>query len=197
MSAHRIALSAGDRELTATLSAVASGQANRGQTAEAVATYLAGLETGDTRSIATADEALTTSPRVLLRARVTSDLGRALIQDGRRSEGVAALDRAWELYSSAGATGAADRLRRSLRHVGVRRKRSGPERLRATKGWESLTESEVRVALLVANGLSNRQAAEALVVSPNTVATHLRAVYTKLGVGKRVQLARFVMGRPG
>ncbi|WP_028643558.1 AAA family ATPase [Nocardioides sp. URHA0020] len=194
--AHRIALSAGDHRLTATLSGIAVQHAKGTRTAAAVATYLAGLEANDPGAVTTADQALASSPRVLLRALIAGDLGRLLIRDGKRDEGVAALDRAWELYSSADATGAADMLRRSLRQVGVRRKRSGPQAQRATDGWDALTESEVRVALLVADGLSNREVAEALLVSPNTVATHLRAVYTKLGVGKRIQLARLVMDRP-
>jgi len=53
-----------------------------------------------------------------------------------------------------------------------------------------LTPSERRVAELVAGGLSNKQVAAQLYVSVATVDTHLRAVYAKLGVRSRTQLAR-------
>jgi DNA-binding NarL/FixJ family response regulator len=52
---------------------------------------------------------------------------------------------------------------------------------------------ERRVALLVADGHTNRSAAEELVLSPSTISTHLRAVFGKLGVHSRVQLAHVVL----
>jgi DNA-binding NarL/FixJ family response regulator len=52
-----------------------------------------------------------------------------------------------------------------------------------------LTASEQRVAELVAAGMSNKQVAAALVVTPRTVETHLTRVYAKLGVRSRVELA--------
>jgi DNA-binding NarL/FixJ family response regulator len=51
---------------------------------------------------------------------------------------------------------------------------------------------ERRVALLIAEGHTNRSAAEELVLSPSTISTHLRAVFTKLDVHSRVQLANLV-----
>ena len=47
-----------------------------------------------------------------------------------------------------------------------------------------------RVADLVAQGLSNRQVANRVFLSPHTVAFHLRHIFWKLGVTSRVQLAR-------
>jgi DNA-binding CsgD family transcriptional regulator len=58
------------------------------------------------------------------------------------------------------------------------------------KGWAAMTKSELAVAQLVANGLTNRQVAERLFLSPHTVNTHLREVFSKLGVNSRVDLAR-------
>jgi transcriptional regulator of acetoin/glycerol metabolism/DNA-binding CsgD family transcriptional regulator len=55
-----------------------------------------------------------------------------------------------------------------------------------------LTEAEVAVAELVATGLSNRDAASRLLVSPHTVDAHLRHIYTKLGISSRVQLTRWM-----
>ena len=48
-----------------------------------------------------------------------------------------------------------------------------------------LTEREVEVLRLVAQGLSDAQVAEALVISPRTVNAHLRSIYSKLGLTSR------------
>ena len=53
-----------------------------------------------------------------------------------------------------------------------------------------MTDSELAVARLVAQGLSNREVAERLFVSPHTVSSHLRHVFAKLGVNSRVGLTR-------
>ena len=59
-----------------------------------------------------------------------------------------------------------------------------------TNGWAALTTSELTVARLVAEGLTNREVAEHLFVSPHTVNSHLRHVFLKLGITSRVELAR-------
>jgi DNA-binding CsgD family transcriptional regulator len=58
-----------------------------------------------------------------------------------------------------------------------------------------MTKSELAVAQLVANGLTNREVAERLFVSPHTVNTHLRQVFTKLEVKSRVDLTRLATER--
>jgi DNA-binding CsgD family transcriptional regulator len=63
-------------------------------------------------------------------------------------------------------------------------------RKRPASGWTSLTPTELDVARLVAEGLTNRDVAARLFVSPRTVQTHLTHIYTKLGVTSRVQLAQ-------
>jgi DNA-binding CsgD family transcriptional regulator len=64
---------------------------------------------------------------------------------------------------------------------------------RAQFGWKSLTETETKVARLIAEGHTNRSAAAALFVSVNTISTHLRSVFSKLDVNSRVQLTRLVL----
>jgi DNA-binding CsgD family transcriptional regulator len=59
---------------------------------------------------------------------------------------------------------------------------------RPETGWAAMTDSELAVATLVADGLTNREVAEQLFVSPHTVGTHLRHVFTKLDVISRVEL---------
>ena len=56
-------------------------------------------------------------------------------------------------------------------------------------GVESLTPRERRVADLAAEGLTTRQIAEALFVTPKTVEFHLRRTYQKLDISSRTQLA--------
>jgi DNA-binding CsgD family transcriptional regulator len=58
--------------------------------------------------------------------------------------------------------------------------------------WGSLTDTERRVAELVAEGLTNREVGERMYISRHTVDFHLRSVYLKLHINSRVQLARLV-----
>jgi DNA-binding CsgD family transcriptional regulator len=67
-------------------------------------------------------------------------------------------------------------------------------------GWESLTDTELRVTRYVCQGLTNRAVAECMSISPYTVDSHLRSIFRKLGVNSRVELTRVVLahehGRP-
>jgi predicted ATPase/DNA-binding CsgD family transcriptional regulator len=56
-----------------------------------------------------------------------------------------------------------------------------------------LSERELEVLRLVAEGLSNREVANRLVLSQWTISAHLRSIYGKLGVGSRTAAARFAM----
>lgn len=58
------------------------------------------------------------------------------------------------------------------------------------EGWQSLTEAERRIAELVGEGLTNRQVARRVYLSPHTVNYHLRGIFRKLHIASRVQLAR-------
>jgi non-specific serine/threonine protein kinase len=73
-------------------------------------------------------------------------------------------------------------------------------RVRATaaRATESaLTPREREVAGLVARGLTNRQVAEQLVISPGTVRIHVERILGKLGLTSRVQVATWVVGAEG
>jgi HD-GYP domain-containing protein (c-di-GMP phosphodiesterase class II) len=54
-----------------------------------------------------------------------------------------------------------------------------------------LTQREVEVLRLVARGLSNKQVAAELVVSPKTIGTHVEHIYAKLGVSNRAEVALY------
>jgi DNA-binding CsgD family transcriptional regulator len=75
-----------------------------------------------------------------------------------------------------------------LRALGVR-----PDGGSAAQGRRpgGLTPREVEVLSLVAQGMSNREVADALVLSEKTVARHLANIFTKLGVSSRTAAAAF------
>ena len=52
---------------------------------------------------------------------------------------------------------------------------------------DPLTARELEILGLVADGLSDREIAEALFLSPNTVKWHRHQIYSKLGVSSRTQ----------
>ena len=64
---------------------------------------------------------------------------------------------------------------------------------RASFGWSSLRESELGIARLVAEGLTNREVASRLFISAHTVDFHLRQIYRKLGISSRVELTRRIV----
>ncbi len=65
--------------------------------------------------------------------------------------------------------------------------------LRSSFGWESLRHSELGIAALVAEGLTNRQIGSRLFLSRHTVDFHLRQIFRKLGISSRVELTRLVV----
>jgi len=56
-----------------------------------------------------------------------------------------------------------------------------------------LTSREREVANLVAQGMSNREVATALIISQRTAESHVQRIMTKLGVNSRTQIARSVL----
>lgn len=57
---------------------------------------------------------------------------------------------------------------------------------------QRLTGRQLEVALLVAQGATNREAARALGLSARTVGAHLERIYRELGVHRRIQLANLL-----
>lgn len=133
-------------------------------------------------------EALEGSAAPLEWARAQLELGTLLRRARRRADSRPPLRHALELAHRCGATGLASRARDELEASGAR---LGRERL---SGVESLTPRERQLAELAAEGLSNPQIAARAFVSRKTVETHLSAVYRKLGIGSREQLATALGG---
>ena len=187
----RIALACGDEELA---EAVAAGTERRAEINRQVpvfpasAVHARGLLTGDPGLLAQAIDILEAGQRRLALASALEDLAVAQIRVGRRDRAIAALDRALAICAACGASWDLARVRRRLRRLGIQRRL--PAERRPTQGWAALTESELAVVRLVADGLTNREVAERLYISSNTVSSHLRHAFEKLGINSRVALTR-------
>jgi transcriptional regulator of acetoin/glycerol metabolism/DNA-binding CsgD family transcriptional regulator len=64
-------------------------------------------------------------------------------------------------------------------------------------GWQSLTEAELAVAVQVSQGMTNREAANHLYLSPHTIDFHLRQIFQKLSINSRVELTRVMLKHQG
>jgi DNA-binding CsgD family transcriptional regulator/tetratricopeptide (TPR) repeat protein len=152
------------------------------------------LADGDAAGLVAAAAAYRATPHRMELAFTCEDAGLALAGAGRASEAVELLEEGLAVFEEAGATVPSARVAASLRALGVRRRRAGAGR-RVQTGWESLTPTEVRVARLAAEGLTNREIGERLFVSRRTVETHLAHAFAKLGLSSRAQLAAEVARR--
>lgn len=190
----RMALRAGAHERAALAVSVAERRAGLNPDftiLAASAAHARGLLDNDLGHLLRAVRLYDGCPRRLARASAMEDAGRKLAAT-RASEAVPYLDTALALYTEAGAERDVARVRGRLRAAGVRRRTTSAG---TVKGWPELTVSEVGVVRLVAQGLTNRQVAERLSLSPHTVSSHLRRAFTKLDITSRVELARLVEAR--
>jgi DNA-binding CsgD family transcriptional regulator/tetratricopeptide (TPR) repeat protein len=189
----RIALAAGDSRLAAHAVGAAQARARRNPgiaSVRAAAAHARGLLDADVALLAEACLLFETAPRPMAYASALEDLGVAQLRTGAVETGLDTLGRALVRYSDVGASWDAGRVRGRLRALGVRRRLVTSTRPNA--GWTSLTDSELAVVRLITQGLTNRETAERLFVSPHTVNSHLRHAFTKLGVNSRLELARMV-----
>ena len=185
----RGALADGDRpkaaelaEATQRLAATAPGNRDMAAAAE----HASGLLTRDPAVLERAAERYAPGPA---RASALEDAGRCWAEQGNESQAVVRLGQAHTLYKQLDDADGMARVRYGLRSAGVRLRHWTYED-RPAFGRDSLTETERRIAGLVAEGLSNRQVANRVFLSPHTVAFHLRHIFWKLGITSRVQLAR-------
>jgi DNA-binding CsgD family transcriptional regulator len=186
----------GDGELAESAASAARLRADRNPgcvSLAGVATHATSLHLDDIEGMMSASELLAPGPRPLAACSAFEDLGRLFAESGRRSDAVEALGRSLEFATGAGAVWDARRIRQRLRALGVRRRLSVPTR--PNNGWDALTPAELAVALHAGRGMTNREAAETLFVSPHTVGAHMRHVFEKLGIRSRVELARVVATR--
>ena len=123
------------------------------------------------------------SPARLEHAYALAALGATLRRANHRAEAREHLRQALELSQRSGATLLAEQAHEELIATGAR-----PRRI-VQSGAAALTPSERRTAAMAAEGLSNREIAQALFVTLRTVEMHLSNAFRKLGVSSRTQLA--------
>ena len=133
-------------------------------------------------------EALRLHTRPLDRARTQLLFGEQLRRQRRRVDAREHLRAALETFEALGATPWAERARTELRASGETARKRDPSTL------SRLTPQELQVARFVGEGLSNKEVAAQLFLSPRTIDAHLRSVFAKLGVTSRTQLARLELG---
>jgi ATP/maltotriose-dependent transcriptional regulator MalT len=112
------------------------------------------------------------------------ELGRTLLVKGmierrarHKSTASGSLSQALAVFERLGAPLWADKARRELSKITARSPADG------------LTETERRIAALIARGQTNREVASAMFVTENTVQSHVRHIFQKLGVRSRTELA--------
>jgi DNA-binding CsgD family transcriptional regulator len=157
------------------------------------AAHARGLFQSDVGALREAVELLVQGERPLAAAAAQEDLGSALARRGGNDDAIALLEAAYAAYLSANAARDLARVRSALHALGVRKRQ--PSVARPERGWASLTGGELAVVNVVAEGLTSREAAAQLYLSPDTVNTHLRHAFAKLGIRSRVELARLVLSR--
>jgi len=133
-------------------------------------------------------EVLEPSGAQLEHARALIDLGGVFRRANRRADAREPLRRGLELAYQAGAAGLVKHAQDELAATGAR-----PRKLVLT-GAEALTPSERRVARMAADGMANKEIAQALFVTVKAVEVHLSSAYRKLQIKSRTQLADVISG---
>ncbi len=119
--------------------------------------------------------------RLLLARALAGADGEAAVAEARAALGAA---------ETLGAERLADQAAALLRSLGVRAARSGP---RGARGAAVLTRREQEVLALLAEGLSNRELAERLVVTRKTVEHHVASILAKLDLANRAEAAAYAV----
>ena len=191
--AARLAAAVGDeltaREVEARVRAVAAEYTVPHH--RALSWYCSGLAERDATTLLRAADGYRDAGRPLFQAKAleAAALTFAEARADDRVSARAAFTHAIDLYASLDAQWDVARLRALFRKYGFRPGSTVKHR-RSTHGWDSLTPTEVKIAALVGEGLSNPQIAARLYLSPRTVSTHVSHVLTKLGVHSRMDIVR-------
>ena len=114
------------------------------------------------------------------RARALLALGIVLRRARQKRGAREAIEAALAGFEQLGAATWVEKARSELGRIGGRTREEG------------LTAAERRVAVLVAEGRTNREVAAALFLTERTIASHLTHIYAKLGIRSRTELARLL-----
>ncbi|HMH91978.1 MAG TPA: helix-turn-helix transcriptional regulator, partial [Streptosporangiaceae bacterium] len=190
----RFALAAGDRPAAAAAAGRCEEEAARhGGPAVAAARWCRGLADADPAALAGAVAYYREVTRPLELGRVLEDLAVVRAVGGEVAAAKAALREAVQVYDGLGAEWDIRRADTRVRPYGIRRRHLGAPR--PATGWDALTPTEAKVAVLVGEGLSNPDIGKRLFLSRNTVQSHMRKVLAKLQARSRVEVAMSAAAR--
>lgn len=134
-------------------------------------------------------ESATEAARLAAASHLRQEMGMPLLPDHERrcnDDSASALEQLGDAaFEAAWTEGEALDLDAAVAYAS--RARGEPQR--PSSGWESLTPTEIDVVRLAAEGLTNPQIGERLLMGRGTAKTHLAHVFTKLGVVSRAELA--------
>jgi len=155
----------------------------------AVALHCQSLLANDPAGLLEAANGYRAAGRPLPRAQALESAALVLAERGEVAEARNLFTDAYTLYAKLGAEWDLARTQATFRSYGIRR---GPRvrHRQARRGWEALTPTEVRVAGMVAQGMSNPQIAAQLFLSRRTVQTHVSHILAKLELQSRIDIAR-------
>jgi DNA-binding CsgD family transcriptional regulator/tetratricopeptide (TPR) repeat protein len=194
----RLAVKVGDLSIARSLAKQAEELAENSQVPhqQANALYCSGLVEHDPHKLLAAADRYHDASRPLLMAKALEAAAEEFVAIDDKGAARDAMGRAVEAYTGLGAQADVNRVQAAFREYGIRRGPHSKHR-KATSGWDSLTDAELKIASMVAEGLSNPDIAQRLVTSPRTVGTHVSHILKKLGVASRAEIAREAALRAG
>jgi DNA-binding CsgD family transcriptional regulator len=187
----RLALKTGDKTtaqgLTGQVATLADGSETPSRQANAL--YCRGMVNQDSGMLLAAAQRYADGGRPLPRAKALEAAAECLVRADERTAARQAFEQAVEVYEFLGAEADLNRVQAEFRTHGIRRGPHSKHR-RAVSGWDSLTDTELKIAAFVEEGLSNPEIAGRLMLSRRTVATHVSHILKKLDVTTRTDVAR-------
>jgi DNA-binding NarL/FixJ family response regulator len=160
-------------------------------TCGAIVAWLRGDVANSAEMLRHAAESLEAIPVIPDAARLRRQLAGRLADLGDRDGALAELKRVHEIFAQLGAEHELSKTRLQFREVGAK-----PPAAQRAEGADGLTAREAEIARLVALRKSNKAIGQALGISPRTVSTHLSAVFRKLDVSTRAELADYIRSNP-
>jgi len=189
--AARLAVKISDNRTAQAVTAQAAALAEGSQVPhrQANALYCRGMVDRDPSVLLAAAQRYADAGRPLPRAKALEAAAECLVETEDRTGARQAFEQAVEVYEYLGAEADLNRVQSDFRSHGIRRGPHSKHR-RAVSGWDALTDTELKVAAFVEEGLSNPEIAARLMLSRKTVATHVSHILKKLNLTSRTDVAR-------
>jgi DNA-binding CsgD family transcriptional regulator len=187
----RLALKVDDKDIAQTITGQAATLAQGSEIPhqQANVLYCRGMVDQDAFVLLAAAQRYADAGRPLPRAKALEAAAECLVEADDKIRARQAFEQAVEVYEFLGAEADLNRVQSEFRAHGIRRGPHSKHR-RAVSGWDSLTDTELKVAAFVEEGLSNPEIAARLMLSRRTVATHVSHILKKLNVATRTDIAR-------